>query len=170
MPQRCFSQTSRAGWCHHPQFPPEIPAAVGAAPVPALSGGSGSKAEPPAQAPPLQSTQGLLRHLLPAHWAEVGTNSSVSATLAQQPGQQRHREQQVCLEARAQPHSGARNEHGTPSTHGSTPAPLHSQSSGRAGVGMPGQGSRGSPQLLCPSSCPTAPPRSHGHCRHSPVS
>lgn len=158
MPERCFSQALRAGWCHHFQSAPEIPVGVGAAPFPALSGGSGSKAEQPctgsSSSSPSQCTQGLLRHLLPAPWAEVGTNSSVTATLAQQPGQQRHREQQGCLEAQAQPHSRARNEHRTRSMQGSAPAPLHSQSSGRAGVAVPGWGSCGCPQLPCPSWLP----------------
>lgn len=61
--QRCFSQAPRAGWCHHSQFPPAIPGGVGAAPLPALSGGSGSKAEPPCtgscSSSPPRCSQGL---------------------------------------------------------------------------------------------------------------
>lgn len=100
-----FPQRSQVGW-GQPHSQPCL-GAVAARAEPPCTGSCSSS--------PPRCSQGLLRHLLPAAWAEVGTKSSVTARLAQQPGQQRHGEQQVCLEAQAQAHSRARNEHRTQS-------------------------------------------------------
>lgn len=87
---------------------------------------------------PPQCTQGLLRHLLPPHWAEVGTNSSVTATLAQQPAQQRHKEQQLSLKHRHGHSPGPEMNMGPPAP---TALPLcTARAQGRAGVAVPGWG------------------------------
>lgn len=130
----------------------------GAAPVPALSGGSGSKAEPLAQAAPagllasaakgcsdtssqhtgLRWAQRALS-LPPWHSSQDsrGTRSSRSAW--------KHRQGHT---------AGPEMNTGRPAWMALSQSLCPPRAQGRAGVAVPGWGSCRSPQLPCPSTCP----------------